>query len=68
MMNSKFIEHDEDVVILAKSEYDELQKELARLQAKVKLFSVMEASTSKVFNGGSDMSYDTFKQKVGWQS
>ncbi|GAB2021689.1 hypothetical protein RyT2_07630 [Pseudolactococcus yaeyamensis] len=66
MMNPKFIEHDEDVVILTKSEYDELQKENKNLQAQVKFFQEMEKSSFRQRNGGKTHTVADLKEKLGW--
>jgi hypothetical protein len=41
-MNPKFVEHDEDVVILTQNEYDEILRENERLKAQVKFGSEIE--------------------------
>ncbi|GFH40841.1 hypothetical protein [Pseudolactococcus insecticola] len=66
MMSPKFIEHDEDVVILTKSEYNDLQKENSALKAQVKFFQEMEKSSFRQRNDGETHSLTDLKEKLGW--
>ncbi|GAB2023569.1 hypothetical protein RyT2_26460 [Pseudolactococcus yaeyamensis] len=65
MMNPKFIEHDEDVVILTKSEYDNLQAELADTKAKLAFQYELGKTVYRMANKDESMSKNDFFERVG---
>ncbi|WP_172209164.1 hypothetical protein [Pseudolactococcus hodotermopsidis] len=65
-MNPKFVAHEEEIVILAKSEYDEILRENKNLQAQVKFFQEMEKFSFRQRNGGKTHTVNELKEKLGW--
>ncbi|GFH40836.1 hypothetical protein [Pseudolactococcus insecticola] len=65
MMSPKFIEHDEDVVILTKSEYNEILAENKRLKAQIKFDNEIEKGYVSLIED-SPIPVDRVLENLGW--
>lgn len=67
MLTPKFIHNDEEVVILSKSEYDQLLAELAEQKEKTQVMSRAFDDAYHQIEGKDDaVSFSDFKKMQGW--
>ncbi|GFH40806.1 hypothetical protein [Pseudolactococcus insecticola] len=67
MLNPKFIENNEDVVILTKSEYEKLLSELSDYKEKAHVFSdAFNDAYSQIEKKDGAATFSNFKKERGW--